>query len=89
MEDDKFLTNPSIMRLARKAGVKNFSVSCYPIVNIMIEEELKRILEAVKIVNGEKDTKTIMIGDVYQAFNLIGERVAYSEKLNGQTTKKN
>jgi histone H3/H4 len=87
-EEDKHLTNPSIMRLARKAGVKNFSAGSYPIVNKMIEEELFKLISVIKVVNSEKSTRTIMISDVYQAFNILGEHITYSEKLNKQTTKK-
>jgi len=88
MEEEKYLTNPSIMRLARKAGVKNFSAGSYPIVNKMIEEELSKVIQNIKIVNSEKATRTIMISDVYQAFNIMGENMTFSEKLNKQTTKK-
>lgn len=86
--EEKYLTNPSIIRLARKAGVKNFSANCYPVVHKMIEDELSRVIEITKIVNREKGTKTIMISDLCQALNLLGEHVTYSEKLNSHTTKK-
>ncbi len=87
-KEEKYLTNPSLMRLARKAGVKNFSASCYGVVAKMIEEELTRLASVALIVNSEKSTRTIMVSDVYQAFILMDEQVTYSEKLNGQTVKK-
>lgn len=87
-EGVKYITNPAIIRLARKAGIKNFSAGCYPVVGELIEEELKRIIHVIKIVNDERETKTIMKGDVYQAFNLLNEKITHSEHLNGQTTKK-
>jgi len=86
--EDKYLTEPSILRLARKAGIKNFSDPCYEVVEKLIEEDLREIIKVIKIINSEKDTKTIMIANVYQALNLRGERVAHSDKLDPQTTKK-
>lgn len=86
--EDKYLTEPSILRLARKAGIKNFSDPCYEVVNQLIESDLKELVKAIKIINSEKDTKTIMIANVYEALNLQGERVAYSDKLDSQTAKK-
>ena len=81
-------TNPSIKRLARKAGIKTLSDDCYDEIRNIINIKLKSILETSFIVNQHHKTKILMINDIYEALTLLGENFAYSDDLGTNSITK-
>lgn len=75
------ITNPSIVRLARKAGIKSMSNDCYEAIRKIAKNELDDIIKTVLVVNSEHNTKTIMQEDIYDAFKIRGHNVAQSQDL--------
>ena len=82
------LTRPSIMRIARRAGVKSISDDCYAEVRKLVDDKLKQVVDTALIVNSERHTKTIMTDDVYDAFSLLGHNVGRSNDLGTKTCAK-
>lgn len=79
------ITKPSIIRVARKAGVKSISEECYDIIRKLIDNKIDDLAKNIVIVNGEHQTKTVMLEDLYNAFVLKGEYISQSNYL-GKTT---
>jgi len=75
------LTRPSITRLARKAGVKSISEDCFAEIRELTKNKLVSLLKVALIVNSERQTKTIMPDDIYEALRLLGENIAESHDL--------
>ena len=73
------ITNPSINRLARRAGVKSLSNDCYDTVRNLIGMELDNIIKTILVVN---NTKTIMVKDVYDALHIMNHNITQSNDLN-------
>lgn len=84
---EKF-TKPSIIRLARKAGVKNLSEDCYPTIRNLIVMKLNELLVDSFVVNEERGTKTLMVEDVLEALRMNGVYVSGSEELSSETCAK-
>jgi histone H3/H4 len=76
------ITRPSIIRLARKAGVKSVSEECFHILRQIIDDKLHEILSTSLIVNSEHQTKTLMSDDIYSALYILGENVTQSNDLS-------
>ena len=74
------ITKPSIIRLARRAGVKNISDDCYVTINELITDMLSELAHTIIVVNSE-NRKTIMPDVVYQALCLKGHHIAKSKDL--------
>jgi len=83
----EFITKPSIVRIARKAGVKCISDDCYPAIHTTVENMLNDVIKTAIIVNSEQVTKTLMVDDIYKAFNLNGYNVAKTTELNNLNSK--
>jgi histone H3/H4 len=75
------LTRPSITRLARKAGIKSVSEECFEEIRDLIRNKLTSLLKIILIVNSERQTKTLMPDDIYEALKLSGENIAESHDL--------
>ena len=76
-----YISKPSIMRLARRAGVKSISEPCYPCIQELMDSKLQEIVRNVLIINSEQSTKTIMSDNVYDALRIMGEKVSKSDDL--------
>jgi len=85
---EKF-TKPSIVRVARKAGIKNLSDDCYDTIRDMVSMKLKEVLSAAVITNDVRGTKTLMANDVVNSLRLQGVYISRSSDLNDQTCAKN
>jgi histone H3/H4 len=85
---EKF-TKPSIVRVARKAGIKNLSDDCYDTIRDMVSIKLKEVLSAAVITNDVRGTKTLMANDVVNSLRLQGVYISRSSDLNDQTCAKN
>jgi histone H3/H4 len=71
---------PAIVRLARVAGVKSVSEDAIGAMRNIVTNHMVELLKVVRVVNSETTTKTIMVDDVYTAFDILGIRVARSGK---------
>lgn len=76
------LSKSSIIKLARRAGVKSLSEESYNTIRSLIGIKLKDIVKATVIVNDSHQTKTIMGNDVYKALNLLNYNITQSDSLN-------
>ena len=81
----EYITKPSVIRLARRSGVKSLSENCYPVIHEAIGDKIKEIVSTALIVNSARSTKTLMVNDIYDALILNGYNVAQSTDL-GTTT---
>lgn len=75
------ITKHSIVRLARKSGVKSMSNDCYPVIGEYLLELVIKIVKTSLIVNSEQKTKTLMTDDVYKAIRINGDNIAESSEL--------
>jgi len=82
------IAKPSLVRLARKAGIKSMSDDCYPEVYKLITTNLDKIIATALIINSENGTKTLMNNDLYQAMKINGYIVAESTDLGTNTCAK-
>lgn len=82
------ITKPSIIRLARRAGVKSISDECFNHIHNIIEQRLTEIISTVLIVNSQHQTKTLMSSDVYDGLYLLGENITQSKDLSRKTCNK-
>ena len=82
MENIDNISKPSITRLARQAGIKSLSEDCFETVRNLIDDKLNEVIKTIIVVNSEHQTKTIMVGDVYKALQLLNYNVAESSYLN-------
>ncbi len=85
MED---ITKPSLVRLARRAGVKSLSDDCFDTIRYLIVEKLTNIIAAALIVNSEHQTKTLMVDDIYDSIGLIGANITQSNEFGTSTSGK-
>ena len=79
------ITNPSLYRLARQAGVKTMSSDCTDVLRTLLKLRTDEISKSVIVLNKQSGTKTIMPNDVYAAMNLMGINLTKSEAM-GETT---
>tara|TARA_B100000497_G_scaffold99350_1_gene112330 strand:- start:465 stop:752 length:288 start_codon:yes stop_codon:yes gene_type:complete len=82
------LARPSLMRIARRGGIKSLSEDCYPEMRQIVNNKLEEILRVAMIVNGEKHTKTLMVEDIYETLALLGHHVTRSNDLGTTTCSK-
>lgn len=71
-----YITKPSITRLARRAGIKNLSNNCNEIIKDLIDEKLEEIISVTLLINSNNQTKTLMVKDIYDALQILGENIA-------------
>ena len=82
MENIDNISKPSITRVARQAGIKSLSEDCFETVRNLIDEKLNEVIKTIIVVNSEHQTKTVMVGDVYKALQILNYNVAESSYLN-------
>lgn len=75
------ITNPSILRLARRAGISSVNEDSYDTIRAIIMKKLEEIINTVLIVNAQHNTKTIMTQDIYDALELLNEGVARTNTI--------
>jgi histone H3/H4 len=79
--NDSDITKPSIVRLARTAGVKSISDECFVFIRKVIDKKLEELLSTALIVNSQHQTKTLMSDDIYEALYLLGVNVTQSDDI--------
>lgn len=74
IEDDNnsHISKLSIIKLARRAGIKTISKDSYDIVRTIIIKELNEIILKALILNSENNTKTLMVDDIYHSIKMKG-----------------
>ena len=82
---ENVITKPAITRLARRAGIRTISQQCFGIVRTKMDSKLQEIVRSLMIVNSEKQHKTIMISDIYEALHLLNYNIAQSSCLEKRT----
>lgn len=76
------LTKRSLTRLARRAGVKSMSEDCINTIKSLIGIKLNEICYKISIINEQRDTKTIMTTDAYEALRFMGVEIAKLDELS-------
>ena len=72
---------PTIIRLTKKAGIKNISEECFETIRCIIINKMRDIITTSLIINSEHQTKTLMSNDIYESFFILGENVTRSNNL--------
>lgn len=70
------LSKDSITKLCRVAGIKIISEDSYDVIRDIYDVKLREICKNISLVNDINGTNTIMIKDLYEAFELSGEHVS-------------
>lgn len=86
--DKPKITKPSIIKLARKAGVKNISEECIEPIRQLIISDVSEIITNCLVINNVKNTKTILLDDLHETLKIMGYNVAKSDDLNNMTMVK-
>jgi histone H3/H4 len=79
------ISKPSIVRIARKAGVKSLSEDSIGVIRTIILGITNNIISTSLVVNSENKTKTLMGEDIYNALSILGENIAHSNDLGTNT----
>lgn len=82
------IARASIVRLARKSGVKSISDDCLDLTRAIMCKKLDEIIRTVLIVNDERQTKTLMPEDVYEALSLLDNNLARTTEMGTSTCSK-
>lgn len=80
-------SKPSILRLARKAGVKSMSEDSYSTIRNLMGIKLNNIIDILLTVNSQKQTKTIMVDDLIETLQTMNIHITKSNDLNITTYK--
>lgn len=78
----ELFTKPAILRIARKAGIKNLSDECYEPVRSLMGVELDEIMRIALYINKIRGTKTVSVDDISDSLRLLGRNYAKSEDLS-------
>jgi len=79
--EEELITKPSITRLARRSGIKSMSEECVETIRKKACDKLREVLCGIRVVNSERQTKTVMVDDVYDALRMLGYNVTESSVL--------
>lgn len=82
------ITRPSITRLSRLAGVKSISEECYDEIKQIMLYRLEKVIKTALVVNAQKQNKTLLPDDIYDALALLGENLAVSNCLGTSSITK-
>lgn len=82
------LTKPSLIRLARCAGVKSLSDNCYDVIRKLVDDKMEEVIRVTMIVNSLKHTKTLMSEDLQEAISLLGTKLSDSNCIGKNTYNK-
>jgi histone H3/H4 len=70
------ISKPSINRFAKLAGIKSMSEDCYDLIKNIMFEKLDDIINIAIITNSERQTKTLMAEDIYNALHILDQNLA-------------
>lgn len=79
------VSNSSLIRLARRAGVKSVSRDFYKYTSTELEQIVKEIVDTAVDVRDGRNTKTLLAEDAYEAMRLHGYNVCESSELGTKT----
>lgn len=75
--DKKWIKNTSVTKLARRAGIKSLAESSYQTINDLATHKCQEVINVLRIVNANNNTKTITQKDYQTAMKMLGENVAF------------
>ena len=81
----EYISKPSILRIARLAGIKSLSENSYPVIEKLIKKYTEEIIKNTLILTSQNNSKTIMVEDVYNSIHLLGYNIAESKDLSNDT----
>lgn len=70
-------SNPSIIRLSKKAGVKHMSPECFDILKNIILEQIDIIVKNSVIMNSNHKNKKLSAQNLESAMRLLGYNVIF------------
>lgn len=82
------LTKPSLIRLARCAGVKSLSENCYDVLRKLVDDKMEEVIRIAMISNSLKHTKTLTAEDLQDALSLMGTKLTESNCIGKNTCNK-
>ncbi len=80
--DKMRFSKPSILRLARKAGVKCVAENCYELIDSMIYMRLQEIIEDALTVKNTRGGKVLTQDDVRESLSLQGIHIPPAHNLS-------
>ncbi len=80
--DKMRFSKPSILRLARKAGVKCIAENCYELIDTMIYMRLQEIIEDGLTVKNSRGGKVLTQDDIRESLILKGVHVPPAHNLS-------
>lgn len=75
------ISRPSLIRLARRAGIKSLSADCFDLLRSIIIMKLEQVLDKSVIMNQQRGTKILMQSDIYEALSILEENLTQSNNL--------
>lgn len=69
----------SLIKLARKADIKNIPDDSFDLINNIIRYKLQTIIDVALVVNSESQTKILTANDVHNAIKILGDNMAYTK----------
>lgn len=83
------ITQASLNRLCKQAGIKTVANGCYDRIRFAIQTKLNETIRLAVVVTKQRNSKTMSVDDVYEMFTLLGENVVQSTELGLNTIGKN
>ena len=80
-----YFTRPSIVKLARKAGVKSLAEDCYQVIDTLMIDSIERFVREGLLVNKVRGAKVLTADDVQHAlqqrgiYRTSGDALAFSK----------
>ena len=79
------ITKPSLTRLARIAGVKSISDDSYKYIRALAVQRIESIVDDVLNIS---NTKSILVEDIFNALEMRGESLTYSDSIGKNVLEK-
>lgn len=81
------LTNESLKKLVRKAGIKSISIDCYNQIRGLVDYKLQLLLSGCANIN-TPNSKTLTIDHLSHILSMNNEYICYSENMGKTKLKK-
>ena len=79
--DKMVFSKPSILRIARKAGIKCISDECYDLIDKMIYARVQEIIEDSLSIKNQRGGKVLTQNDIQESLSLRSINVPVSQHL--------
>ena len=77
-----FFTRPSLLKIARKAGIKSLADDCYHLIDTMMIDRIEKLVREGILVNKVRGGKVLTAEDVQVAAHLRGQNVTSGDALS-------